>query len=305
VTEPAKPADDVAAGAFRCGAIAVVGRPNVGKSTLVNTLVGERLSITSRKPQTTRHRIRGILTTADAQYIFVDTPGFQSRHRSALNRLMNRGVRQALEEVDVALLVIEAGRFDAEDRDILAKIPKGMTTVLAVNKIDKIERPALLEFLQKVGAEASFSDIVPMSAARRKNTVEVLKALRTHLQEGPPVYAEDEFTDRNERFLAAERVREKLFRLLGEEVPYGATVIIDKFEHEGRLRRIFATIVVDKDSHKAMVIGAKGAKLKEIGSEARKELETLFGGKIYLELWVKVRSGWTDDESQITRLGYE
>jgi GTPase len=290
---------------FRCGAIAVVGRPNVGKSTLVNTLVGERLSITSRKPQTTRHRIRGILTTPDAQYIFVDTPGFQSRHRSALNRLMNRGVRQALDEVDVALLVVEAGRFDDEDRDVLEKIPKAMPVVLAVNKIDRVERPALLAFLQNVAAQGNFAAIVPISAARRKNTAEVLKALRTHLQVGPPAYAEDEFTDRNERFLAAERVREKLFRLLGEEVPYGATVIIEKFEHEGRLRRIFATIVVDKEGHKPIVIGAKGSKLKEIGSEARKELETLFGGKVYLELFVKVRSGWTDDESQITRLGYE
>jgi GTP-binding protein Era len=291
--------------AFRCGAIAVVGRPNVGKSTLVNTLVGERLSITSRKPQTTRHRIRGILTAADAQYVFVDTPGFQSRHRNALNRIMNRGVRQALDEVEAAMLVVEAGRFGAEDRDVLSKIPRGLPIVLVVNKIDRIERPALLAFLQAVAAEGEFAAIVPVSASRKKNTAELLKALREHLPEGPAAYDEDEFTDRNERFLAAERVREKLFRQLGEEVPYGATVIIDKFEHQGNLRRIYATIVVDKEGHKSIVIGAKGAKLKEIGTDARKELETLFGGKVYLELWVKVRSGWTDSESQIARLGYE
>jgi GTPase len=291
-------------GEFRCGAIAVVGKPNVGKSTLVNALVGARLSITSSKPQTTRHRIRGIATSKDAQYIFVDTPGFQSRHRSVLNRLMNRGVRQALQEVDAALLVVEAGRFEQADRDVLARVPKGIPLVLAVNKTDRVGREQLVPFLKSVAQERDFAALVPVSAAKRKNLAELLKALRAHLPAGAAIYAEGEFTDRNERFLAAERIREKVFRQLGDEVPYGAGVVIDKFEQQGRLRRIYATIIVEKGSHKAIVIGAKGAKLKEIATAARKDLETLFDGKVYLEIWVKVREGWLDDENMLARSGY-
>jgi GTP-binding protein Era len=289
----------------RCGTVALIGRPNVGKSTLLNALVGQKLSITSRKPQTTRHRIRGVLTTPEAQYVFVDTPGFQTRHRGALNRLMNRGVRGVLEEVDVAALVTEAGRFGAEDRAVLKLVSPAVTLVLVPNKIDRIGREALVPWLRNASAQADFAEIVPVSAQKRKGLDELLRALRLHLPERPPLYSEDELTDRNERFFASELVREKLFRLLGEELPYGASVAIEQFEQIGSLRRIHAAIVVDKDSHKAMVIGAKGEKLKEIGSAARADMEKLFGGKVYLEIWVKVRHGWTDSESALKSLGYD
>ncbi len=290
--------------AFRCGAIAVIGRPNVGKSTLVNALVGERITITSRKPQTTRHRIRGILTTADAQYIFVDTPGFQTRHRGALNRAMNRSVRLALEEVDAALLVVEAGPLTDADRDVLERVPAKTPLVLAVNKIDRLDRQQLLPLLQRLAREREFAALVPISAERRRNLKELLKALRERLPQQPAIYGEDDLTDRDERFLATERVREKLFRLLGDEVPYGATVVIERFEEIGTLRRIYLSIVVEKEGHKAIIIGTGGAKLKAIGSTARKELEALFGGKVYLEVWVKVRGGWTEDENMVARFGY-
>ena len=291
--------------AYRCGTVALVGRPNVGKSTLLNALVGQKLSITSRKPQTTRHRIRGVLTTPAAQFVFVDTPGFQTRHRGALNRLMNRGVRGALEEVDVAVLVAEAGRFGAEDRAVLKLVPASVRLFLVPNKIDRIDRDALVPWLRKVAAEADFAEIVPVSAQKGKGLDELLRALGRYLPEQPPLYGEDDLTDRDERFFAAELVREKLFRLLGEELPYGASVAIEKFEELGNLRRIHAAIVVDKDSHKAMVIGAKGEKLKEIGSAARADMEKLFGGKVYLEVWVKVRRGWADSESALKSLGYD
>jgi len=289
---------------FRCGAIAVIGRPNVGKSTLVNALVGERITITSRKPQTTRHRIRGILTTPDAQYIFVDTPGFQTRHRGALNRAMNRSVRLALEEVDAALLVVEAGPLTEADRDVLERVPAQTPLVLAVNKIDRLDREQLPPLLQRLARERDFAALVPVSAERRRNLRELLKALRGLLPRQPAIYGEDDLTDRDERFLATERVREKLFRLLGDEVPYGATVIIERFEETPKLRRIYVSVVVEKEGHKAIIIGAGGAKLKAIGSAARKELEALFGGKVYLEVWVKVRGGWTDDENMVARFGY-
>jgi GTP-binding protein Era len=291
--------------AHRCGTIALIGRPNVGKSTLLNALVGQKLSITSRKPQTTRHRIRGVLTTPEAQYIFVDTPGFQTHHRGALNRMMNRGVKGALEEVDVAVLVTEAGRFGADDRTVLKLVPPAVRLILVPNNIDRIERETLVPWLKKTAAEADFAEIVPVSAQKRKGLDELLRALGRHLPEQAPLFAADEITDRNERFFAAELVREKLFRLLGEELPYGASVAIEKFEEIGNLRRIYASIVVDKDSHKAMVIGARGEKLKEIGTAARTDMEKMFGGKVYLEVWVKVRRGWADSESALKSLGYD
>ena len=291
--------------AFRCGTIGLVGRPNVGKSTLLNALVGQKLSITSSKPQTTRYRIRGILTTEDAQYVFVDTPGYQTRHRGALNRMMNRSVRGALEDVDVIMLITEAGRFGAEDRALLKLVPPGVPLFLVPNKIDRTRSEVLMPYLLKASAEAEFAEIVPVSAQRGKGLPELLRALRRYLPEQAAVYPEDEITDRNERFLAAELIREKLFRLMGDELPYGAGVAIEKFEQEGKLRRIHAAIIVDKDSHKSMVIGAGGAKLKQIASASRVDMEKLFGGKVYLEVWVKVRGGWTDDAATLKRLGYE
>jgi GTP-binding protein Era len=289
---------------FRCGAIALIGRPNVGKSTLQNALLGQKISITSRKPQTTRRSLRGVLTTATAQFILVDTPGFQTRHRGALNRAMNRSVRSVLDAVDVVALVVEAGRFGAEDRAVLKLAPAGNALFLIVNKIDAVERARLPAFLQQVVREAEFDEIVPLSARRRKGLDGLLRALERYLPEQAAIHSADEITDRNERFLAAEFIREKLFRHLGEELPYSADVEIEKYEELPGLRRIHASIVVEKEGHKAIVIGAGGSKLKTIATEARLDMEKLFGGKVYLETWVRVRGGWTDDEAALKRMGY-
>jgi len=289
---------------FRCGAIALIGRPNVGKSTLQNALLGQKISITSRKPQTTRRSLRGVLTTATAQFILVDTPGFQTRHRGALNRAMNRSVRSVLDAVDVVVLVVEAGRFGAEDRAVLKLAPAGNALFLVVNKIDAVERARLPAFLQQVAREAEFDEIVPLSARRRKGLDGLLRALERYLPEQAAIHAADEITDKNERFLAAEFIREKLFRHLGEELPYSADVEIEKYEELPGLRRIHASIVVEKEGHKAIVIGAGGSKLKTIATEARLDMEKLFGGKVYLETWVRVRGGWTDDEAALKRMGY-
>ena len=289
---------------FRCGAVALIGRPNVGKSTLQNALVGQKISITSSKPQTTRHSLRGVLTSETAQFILVDTPGFQTRHRGGLNRAMNRTARSALEGADVVALVVEAGRFVAEDRAVLKLAPAGMPLFLVVNKIDGVERGRLLAFLKAAAREATFDEIVPVSALRRKGLDELLRALEGYLPEQPAIHAADDITDRNERFLVAEFLREKLFRMLGDELPYGAGVEIEKFEEQRGVRRIHAAIVVAKEGHKAMVIGERGSKLKSIATAARLDMEKLFGGKVYLEAWVRVRGGWTDDETALRRMGY-
>ncbi len=291
---------------FRCGTAAIVGRPNVGKSTLLNALVGHKVSITSSKPQTTRHRIGGILTRPGVQYVFVDTPGFQTRHGGALNRVLNRTVRRALQAVDVVLLVVEAGRFDDEDRAVVGLLPDKTPVFLVANKSDRLERrDAMLPFLERVAAEFAFAEVVPVSAAKSRNLGELLKVLARYLPEQPAAFEEDALTDRSERFVAAELVREKLFRGLGEELPYGCAVTIDRFQEEGRLRRIQAAIVVDKENHKAIVIGRGGEKLKAIATAARRDMERLFGGKVFLEVWVKVRRGWTEDAAALQRLGYE
>jgi GTP-binding protein Era len=291
---------------FRCGTIAIIGRPNVGKSTLLNHLVGEKISITSRKAQTTRHRITGILTGADTQYVFVDTPGFQTRNASVLNRLMNRSITQALRDVDVILVVIEAARISREDRQVFDLLPAGRPAVLAMNKIDRLaDKKLLLPLLAQLQAECAFSDIVPVSARSGEQTQQLRQALRQRLPQQPAIYPAGEVTDRGERFLAAELVREKLFRQLGDELPYGASTVIEKFETEGKLRRIHVAIIVDKTSHKAMVIGKGGEKLKLIGTDARRDMEKLFGGKVFLQLWVKVKQGWADDERTLKNLGFE
>jgi GTP-binding protein Era len=288
------------------GFVAIVGRPNVGKSTLLNHLIGQKISITSRKAQTTRHRIHGVLTEGDAQYIFVDTPGFQKKHLNALNQTLNRAVTQALADVDVVLFVIEAGRFDGRDKMVVELLPKNRPVVLVVNKVDAVEDKAtLLPFLQEVSAAFDFAAVVPVSAEKGTQLQELLGEIRKHLPENPPIFEEDDITDRSEKFLAAEMIREKVFRQSGEEVPYGVTVEIEKFETVGNLRRIFGAIIVDKDSQKAIIIGKGGEKLKRIGTDARLEMERLFGGKVYLELWVKVKSGWADDERALKSLGYE
>jgi GTP-binding protein Era len=292
--------------AIRSGYLAIVGRPNVGKSTLLNRLVGEKISIVSRKAQTTRHRVTGIVTTPDAQFVFVDTPGFQTRHTNALNRAMNRGVTQTLADVDVVLFVIEAGRFDAKDEAVLKLLPPDRPVILVINKTDAVaDKSGLLPFVAKVAALREFVAVVPVSAAKGRQIDDLLAEARRHLPNDGLLFPDDELTDRSERFLAAEYVREKLFRLLGDELPYAATVEVEKFEQEGNLRRIYAAIVVDRDSHKAIVIGKGGEALKRIASEARQDMERLFGGKVYLEVWVKVKSGWADDERLLKSLGYE
>jgi len=290
---------------FRCGTIAIVGRPNVGKSTLLNHTLGVKLSITSRKAQTTRHRLLGIHTTADAQYLFVDTPGFQLSHKSALNRVMNRTVQQVLAEVDVVLFVVEATRFGQADRKVMDLLPKNTPVLLVVNKADLLDnKAALLPYIEARAKEFAYAAVVPISAKRNLHLEEMLAAIRAHLPEQPAIYAEDELTDRNERFLAAELLREKVFRLLGDELPYSMTVEIEKFEQEGGLRRIHAAIIVDKEGQKPILIGKGGEKLKQISTEARQDMEKLFGGKVWLETWVKVRGGWADDERALKSLGY-
>ena len=290
---------------FRCGTIAIVGRPNVGKSTLLNHILGVKLSITSRKAQTTRHRLLGIHTTEDTQYLFVDTPGFQLRHVNALNRTLNRTVQQVLSEVDVVLFVIEALRFGDADRKVLTMLPRNRPVLLVINKADMLtDKAQLLPFIEQTAKEFTFAEVVPVSAKQGLALDELLRAIRGHLPEQPAVYGEDELTDRNERFLAAEILREKIFRLLGEEVPYAVTVEIEKFEQEGSLRRIFAAIIVDKENQKPILIGKNGEKLKRISTEARQDMEKLFNGKVWLETWVKVKSGWADDERALKSLGY-
>ncbi|GHT83643.1 GTPase Era [Betaproteobacteria bacterium] len=291
---------------FRCGFVAIVGRPNVGKSTLLNRLVGQKISIVSSKAQTTRHRVTGILTTNLAQFVFVDTPGFQTRYRNALNRAMNRTVSQALADVDLVFFVVEAGRFGDEDRKVLSVLPEDARVVLVINKTDQLaDKSQLLPFIDKLRGLRDFVEIVPVSAERGKNCTVLIDATVFLLPAGAPLFEEDEVTDRSERFLAAEFLREKLFRLLGDELPYGIAVEIECFETEGQLRRIHAAIIVDKAAHKSIVIGKGGDKLKRVSSEARVELEKLFDGKVFLEVWVKVRSGWADDERALKSLGYE
>ncbi len=297
----------------RCGLIAIVGKPNVGKSTLLNALVGQKISITSRKAQTTRHRITGMHTQGAAQFVFVDTPGFQTIHGNALNKSLNKTVQGAVGDVDLVLLVVEAGSFTPADERVLSLLAKGIPTLLVANKLDSMKNRAdIMLWLQAMQERHPFAEIIPMSAKNDKDVQRLLGICEKYLPEQAWMYAADELTDRSEKFMAAEMVREKLFRLTGDELPYTSTVIIDKFEEEKgktkgvkRLVRIAATIVVERDGHKAMVIGDKGERLKRMGMEARTELEKLYDAKVFLELWVKVRSGWADDAARVRSFGYE
>ncbi len=291
---------------LKSGTIAIVGCPNVGKSTLLNRLIGEKISIVSRKAQTTRHRIMGILTRPDAQYVFVDTPGFQTKHTNALNRAMNRGVTQALAEVDVVIFVVDAERFDARDLAVIQLLPSERPVILAVNKIDQLkDKTRLLPILAKLSEQYAFSAIVPVSAAKGSQLEDLLAETRKHLPNDELLFGEDEITDKSEKFIAAEYIREKLFRLIGDELPYAATVEVEKFELDGAMRRISAAIVVDRQAHKGIVIGKGGETLKRIASEARQDMERLFDAKVFLEVFVKVKSGWNDDERLLKSLGYE
>ena len=295
----------------RCGLVAIVGKPNVGKSTLLNALVGQKISITSRKAQTTRHRITGIRTTGPTQFIFVDTPGFQTAHGNALNRSLNKTVLGAVGDVDLVLFVVHAGSFALADAKVMALLSKNIPAMLVANKLDKVHRrEELAPWLRDMQSRHAFAEFVPMSAKNPKDIERLLVQCEKYLPEQPWWYSEDELTDRSEKFLASEIIREKLFRLTGDELPYTSTVIIDKFTEEpgktvSRMVRIAATIIVERDGHKAMVIGDKGERLKQIGTMARQELEKLMDAKVFLELWVKVRSGWADDEARVRSFGYE
>ena len=288
-----------------------MGRPNVGKSTLLNALVGQKVSITSNKAQTTRHRINGVRTIGESQFVFIDTPGFQTQHAAALNRTLNRTVRGVLDDVDVVLFVVEAGRFGSDDARVLSLLAAegaehAPPVILVANKLDTVgRRSELAPWLKSMQERHPFAEFVPLSAHRRSDVQRLFGIVEPYLPHQDWFYEQEALTDRSERFLASELIREKLFRLTGDELPYTSTVVIDKYEQDGRLSRIAASIVVEREAHKGMVIGEKGALLKRIGSEARQELETLVGGKVFLELWVKVRSGWAADEEHLRSYGYE
>ena len=292
--------------AHKAGSIAIVGRPNVGKSTLLNLLVGQKISITSRKAQTTRNRITGILTRPDAQLVFVDTPGFQTQHGGALNQSMNRSVGQALQAVDLVVWVIEAMKFDDRDAALIKLMPSNVPVILVINKIDRVKNKIeLLPFIAQMSERRSFASIIPMSAEKAGDEKSLVDEMVKLLPHAPRMYEEDEVTTHSERFLASELVREKLFRLLGEELPYATAVEIEKFETLGELRRIYVGILVDRANQKPIIIGRGGEKLKAISTQARKDMEKLFGGKVYLEVWVRVRSGWADDPASLRRLGFD
>ena len=297
--------------AFRCGTVALAGRPNTGKSSLLNKMVGQKLAIVSPKAQTTRHSVNGILTTAECQYVFVDLPGYQTRHLNVLNRSLNRQASEGVRDCDVVVFVVEAARFGADDREVLARIPPGQRIVAAVNKVDLLKHQLeLLPFLERLQKERDFVAIVPVSARSGRNLPELLRVIAGLLPEGPAAWPAEQLTDRDERFFAAEILREKLFLLLGDELPYRCDVSLESFRDEpprGRgkgLRRIEATIWIERESQKPIVIGAKGELLKRVSTAARKDMERLFGGKVYLGVWVKVKRDWTGDERLLRQLGY-
>lgn len=291
---------------FRCGYIAIVGRPNVGKSTLMNTLIGAKVSITSRKAQTTRHRITGIQTKDNTQYVYVDTPGFQTRHANPLNRTLNRTVTNTLTASDVILFIIEAGTFGPADQQVVDLLPKNVPCILVINKSDRVkDKAVMMPFAQKIMTLFPFAAVVPVSATLGFQIENLEGEIKKYLPLNPPIFGADDITDRSEKFLATEIVREKLFRFVGDELPYTSTVLIEKFEQEGNLRRIFIAILVDRDGHKSMVIGNKGARLKDISTQSRQDMEKLFGGPVYLEIWIKVKSGWADNEAGLRAYGYE
>jgi len=288
----------------KCGTIAIVGQPNVGKSTLLNYFVGTKLSITSRKAQTTRYQLLGIHSENDTQYIFVDTPGYQLRHLNMLNRGLNKTVQQALKDVDVILFLIEPGVLDETDKKILNMIPEETPIVLAINKVDLMKDKAkLLGYIKELDGIRRFEAIVPTSVKKANNLQPLMLALKSFLPEQAFIFPEDELTDKNEKFLSAEIVREKVFRLTGQELPYSIAVEIEKFEYVEGIRRIFAAIIVDRDSHKPMIIGKNGKRLKEISTSSRLDMEKLFGSKVWLEIWVKVQKGWADDQRALKSLG--
>lgn len=291
---------------FRCGFVAIVGRPNVGKSTLMNHLIGQKISITSKKAQTTRHKVNGIYTDNEAQLIFVDTPGFQTYHRNALNDRLNQNVTEAVAGVDVIVFVIEALRFSDADREVLQQLPAHIPVVLVINKVDKAkakDQSVLQNFIDEVQQAYKFTQVALVSAKHGLGVAQLVHILKPMLPIGIPLYPEDMVTDKSARFLAMEIVREKLFRYLGEELPYAMNVEVEQFTEEDGLYRIYIAVLVDKESQKGILIGKGGEKLKKISTEARLDMEKLFETKVFLKVWVKVKSGWADDIRFLRELG--
>jgi GTPase len=294
------------AGTHQCGFIAVIGRPNVGKSTLTNALIGAKVSIVSRRAQTTRHRIHGVLSQPDAQFVFVDTPGFQTRHGGAMNKMMNRVVTQTLADVDVVLFVVEAGKWSPGDQQLLAMLPDPARTILVVSKIDELKsKNDLFSFVSKIVEQYPFSAVVPVSADRNKQLDVLLSEVKKRLPVNEPFFEADTLTDRPVRFIAAEFIREKIFRLVGDELPYACTVVIEQWEELPNRVNIAACVLVERESHKPILLGAGGAHMKRIASEARHEIAQLLDCSVHLEVYVKVRKGWGNRESSLRELGYE
>lgn len=291
----------------KTGFVAIVGRPNVGKSTLMNRILGQKLSITSRKPQTTRHQILGIKTEESVQVVYVDTPGMHQHQEKAINRYMNKAATTAVKDVDLVVMVIDRTRWTDEDEMVLQAVKQQRAPViLVVNKVDFLkEKEDLLPWLEKVSGKYAFDQIVPISAKRGNNVDKLEQLIASYIPESQHFYPEDQITDRSSRFLAAELVREKIMRQLGDELPYAMTVEIEEFAHDGRLAEISALILVERASQKRIVIGEAGSRIKQIGQDARKDMELLFDCKVMLNLWVKVKAGWSDDERALRSLGYD
>ncbi len=291
---------------FRCGYVALIGRPNVGKSTLMNYVLGQKISITSHRPQTTRHRIIGIKTTDDVQIVYVDTPGIHDNEKKAMNRYMNRTAGASFKDVDVIVLLVEAMKWTDEDELVIKRLQHVSTpVVLAVNKVDLVKKKEqLLPFIEQIKNKYAFKDIIPLSAIKGDNTEGFEKVISEYLPPSEAFYSEDQITDRSQRFMASEIIREKLMRNLAQELPYNLTVEIEKFTHDGKLLDIAAVIWVERDNQKAIIIGKGGSKLKDMGTKARIDMEKMFEEKVFLQLWVKVKSGWSDDERALNSLGY-
>lgn len=292
---------------FKSGYVAIIGRPNVGKSTLINRILGQKLCITSRRPQTTRHRVLGIKTTEHSQLIYVDTPGLHTQANRAMNRYMNRAASSSIEDVDVILFVVDGLNWNDDDKQVLSRLKQNANcpVILVLNKVDKLEDKAvLLPQIERLSSQFDFADIVPISARKGINIDQLEQQITQLIPEGELIFPEDQLTDRSSRFLAAELVREKLFRQLGQELPYSLTVEIEEFKTEGNMYRIGAVIYVERSGQKSIVIGKKGELLKTVGREARIEMEKLFDMKVFLQLWVKVRDGWSDNERMLKSLGY-
>jgi GTP-binding protein Era len=295
--------------AYRAGFVAVVGRPNVGKSTLMNCLIGQKLSITSPKPQTTRHRIHGVVTDNKAQIVYVDTPGMHLGAEKSLNRIMNRTASGALSGVDVIVMVVEAGRWSREDEAVAQKCAQqSIPLIIAINKIDLFkDKYSLLPYLEKVGKKVAYDEIIPLSAYNRSGIQTLQEALTARLPEQPMIFPEETLTDRSTRFLASEIIREKLMRLLGAEVPYGVTVEIERFDWDETADRweVHGLILVERPGQKMIVIGKKGQLIKQVGIQARRDLIQLMDARVHLELWVKVKENWSDDDRALASLGYD